>query len=65
MTDNGAANVIMIEMARIFQKHQKELERGVKLAWWSGHSTVNTPVQISILTNTGRTFTTIAWPYQC
>ena len=38
MTDNGAANVMMLEMARLLKKHQGELERSVVLAWWSGHS---------------------------
>lgn len=38
MTDNGAANVIMLEMARIFKLHQAELDRSVLLGWWSGHS---------------------------
>ena len=38
MTDNGAANVMMLEMARLLQKHQADLERSVVFAWWSGHS---------------------------
>ena len=38
MTDNGAANVMMLEMARLLKKHQADLERGVVFAWWSGHS---------------------------
>lgn len=38
MTDNGAADVILIEMARLFQKHQNLLNRSVVIAWWSGHS---------------------------
>ena len=38
ITDNGAANAIMLEMARIMQQHHAELERGILFAWWSGHS---------------------------
>lgn len=38
MTDNGAANVLMMEIARVLQKHQTELNRSVVIAWWSGHS---------------------------
>lgn len=38
MTDNGAANVMMLEMARVMKKYEGELERGVVFAWWSGHS---------------------------
>jgi N-acetylated-alpha-linked acidic dipeptidase len=37
-TDEGASNAAMVEMARIFYRHRSELERGLKLAWWPGHS---------------------------
>lgn len=36
-TDNAVANSLMLEMARIFSKYRKSLDRGVKFAWWSGH----------------------------
>ncbi len=36
-TDNAAANALMLEMARIFAKHRKNLARGIRFAWWTGH----------------------------
>lgn len=38
MTDNGAANILMLETARALKKHQDRLNRTVVIAWWSGHS---------------------------
>jgi len=38
MTDNGVANVAMVDIARVFKENEGQLYRGVKLAWWSGHS---------------------------
>lgn len=38
ITDNAAANAIMVEMARVLSLHQSELDRGVVFGWWSGHS---------------------------
>ena len=38
ITDNAASDAIMLEFARIFMRHQRELKRSVKIAWWSGHS---------------------------
>lgn len=38
MTDNGAANVLMLETARALKKFQDRLNRTVVIAWWSGHS---------------------------
>ena len=38
MTDNGAANVLMLEIARALKKYQRSLKRTVVIAWWSGHS---------------------------
>lgn len=38
MTDNGAANVLMLETARALQKFRDRLDRTVVIAWWSGHS---------------------------
>jgi len=37
-TDEGASNAAMVEMARIFYRHRGKLERGLKVAWWPGHS---------------------------
>ena len=37
-TDNCAANAAAIEMARCFWEHREELERGVRIVWWAGHS---------------------------
>ena len=36
--DNGSANALMLEVARIMSKHRKELRRGLRVAFWSGHS---------------------------
>jgi N-acetylated-alpha-linked acidic dipeptidase len=36
-TDNAAANSLMLEMARIFAKHRKDLARSIKFAWWTCH----------------------------
>lgn len=38
MTDNVGGNAQFIEMAKIFWKHRHSLKRGVKIAWWPGHS---------------------------
>ena len=38
MTDNGAANVLMLETARTLEKFKDRLNRTVVIAWWSGHS---------------------------
>ena len=38
ITDNAASDAIMLDFARVFMKHRKELKRTVKIAWWSGHS---------------------------
>jgi hypothetical protein len=38
MTDNGVANVAMMDMARVLKQNQGKLKRTVVLAWWSGHS---------------------------
>jgi len=38
MTDNVGGNVQFIEMAKIFWRHRKDLRRGIKIAWWPGHS---------------------------
>ncbi|HEX6988674.1 MAG TPA: M28 family peptidase [Bacillota bacterium] len=36
--DNGTANATMIEMARVLAPHRRHLRRGLRLAFWSGHS---------------------------
>lgn len=36
--DNGSANATMIEVARVLAGHRDELRRGVRFAFWSGHS---------------------------
>ncbi|MEX2314483.1 MAG: M28 family peptidase, partial [Thermomicrobiales bacterium] len=36
--DNGTANATMLEVAHILAQHRDELRRGLRLAFWSGHS---------------------------
>ncbi len=36
--DNAGANATMIEIARILAGHRRHLRRGLRLAFWSGHS---------------------------
>jgi len=38
-TDNATGNVTCLELARVLKKHQSQLRRGVRIAWWVGHST--------------------------
>jgi hypothetical protein len=38
MTDTGGTVASILDMARVLQKHQPELVRGVRFAWWPGHS---------------------------
>jgi len=38
MTDTAGSVASILDMARVLQKHQAELERGVRFAWWTGHS---------------------------
>jgi len=38
VTDNGVANAMMMELARIFQENQDNLNRSLVFSWWSGHS---------------------------
>jgi hypothetical protein len=38
MTDTGGSVASILDMARLLRKHQSELRRGVRFAWWSGHS---------------------------
>ncbi len=36
--DNGTANATQLEVARLLAARRRELRRGVRLAFWSGHS---------------------------
>jgi hypothetical protein len=36
--DNGSANAVMVEMARIMKRRERQLKRGIRFAFWSGHS---------------------------
>jgi hypothetical protein len=36
--DNGSANATVIEVGRLVAAHRQELKRGLRLAFWSGHS---------------------------
>jgi hypothetical protein len=36
--DNGTANATQLEVARLLSERRDELRRGVRLAFWSGHS---------------------------
>lgn len=36
--DNGSGNVVMLELMRWFAPRRAELRRGLRLAFWSGHS---------------------------
>jgi hypothetical protein len=37
-TDEGASNAAMLEMALVLHRHRDTLARGLKVAWWPGHS---------------------------
>ncbi|UOK57405.1 M28 family peptidase [Bacillus sp. OVS6] len=37
-TDNAGGNALLLELARIFSNKKGGLTRGIKLAWWPGHS---------------------------
>jgi hypothetical protein len=38
MTDTAGSDASILEMARVLQQHRGELARGVRFAWWPGHS---------------------------
>jgi hypothetical protein len=38
MTDTGGSDASILEMARVLQQHRSDLARGVRFAWWPGHS---------------------------
>ena len=37
--DNATGDATMLELARVLWKNRANLRRGVKIAWWPGHST--------------------------
>lgn len=37
--DNATGDATMLELSRVFWKHRAKLRRGVRIAWWPGHST--------------------------
>ena len=37
--DNATGDATLLELARVFWAHRAGLKRGVKIAWWPGHST--------------------------
>jgi len=38
MTDTGGTVASILDMARVLQHHRGDLQRGVRFAWWTGHS---------------------------
>lgn len=38
ITDNAVGNAVCLEMANVFYKVSKKLERSIKIAFWPGHS---------------------------
>jgi len=38
VTDNATGNACCLELARVLAKHRDSLRRGVRIAWWPGHS---------------------------
>lgn len=38
MTDTAGSDASILEMARVLQARQSQLERGIRFAWWPGHS---------------------------
>jgi N-acetylated-alpha-linked acidic dipeptidase len=38
MTDTAGTVASILDMSRVLQKHRSELVRGVRFAWWPGHS---------------------------
>jgi len=37
--DNATGNATLLEIARVLWAHRAHLKRGVRIAWWAGHST--------------------------
>jgi hypothetical protein len=38
MTDTAGSDASILEMAHVLQARQSQLERGIRFAWWPGHS---------------------------
>jgi N-acetylated-alpha-linked acidic dipeptidase len=38
MTDTGGSVASILDMARVLHRHANELQRGIRFAWWTGHS---------------------------
>jgi hypothetical protein len=38
VTDNATGDACLLEMARVLHRYKKRLRRGVRFAWWPGHS---------------------------
>lgn len=38
ITDNATSDAILLEFARAFWKHRDQMDRSIRIAWWSGHS---------------------------
>ena len=36
--DNGAGDTTLMELARVMHNHRGEFKRGLRVAWWNGHS---------------------------
>src|SRR5699024_4448343 len=36
--DNATGDATMLELARVFWENRENLDRTLKIAWWSGHS---------------------------
>jgi len=36
--DNATGDATMLELARVFWQHRDQLDRTLRIAWWSGHS---------------------------
>jgi hypothetical protein len=39
VTDNATGDAALLEMTRVLAAHASQLRRGVRVAWWPGHST--------------------------
>nr|WP_241254718.1 M28 family peptidase [Brevibacillus sp. SYP-B805] len=37
-TDNAVGNALCLEIAIVFARYSRQLKRGIKIAWWPGHS---------------------------
>ena len=38
MTDTAGSVASILDMARVLHRHANELQRGIRFAWWTGHS---------------------------